>query len=54
MKFKIYPLKAWVWFFVLNVGIVNHIVIEPTNKWWLIEIVVVIISFYMSSSKGGK
>lgn len=52
MKSKITMAKAVVWFFVLNFGVVNQIVTEPTNKWWLIEIAVVIISLYMSSERG--
>lgn len=49
MTIKLCPLKALVWFFVLHFGVVNQIVTEPTNKWWLIEIVVVIVSLYMGS-----
>lgn len=33
MTIKVCPLKALVWFFVLNFGVVNQIVTEPTNKW---------------------
>ena len=52
MKVNVILLKALVWYFVLHFGVVNQIITEPTNKWWLIEIAVVIVSLYMSSSKG--
>lgn len=51
MTFNISLLKTLVWFVVLHFGVVNQIVTEPTNKWWLIEIAVVIVSLYMSSSR---
>ncbi len=51
MTINICILKALVWYFVLHFGVVNQIVTEPTNKWWLIEIAVVVISLYMSSER---
>lgn len=52
MTVNVSLLKALVWYFVLHFGVVNQIVTEPTNKWWLIEIAVIIVSLYMSSSRG--
>lgn len=52
MTIDICLLKALVWYLVLHFGVVNQIITEPTNKWWLIEIVVVILSLYMSSERG--
>lgn len=51
MTVNVSLLKTLVWYFVLHFGVVNQIVTEPTNKWWLIEIAVAIVSMYMSSSR---
>lgn len=40
-------LKMIVWFVVLNLGVCNQIWSEPVNYWWLIEIIVIIISYLM-------
>ncbi len=40
-------LKVVVWFFVINFSICNHIWTEPVSYWWVIEIVVLIISILM-------
>ena len=40
-------LKVVVWFFVINFSICNHIWTEPVSYWWVIEIIVLIISILM-------
>lgn len=40
-------LKMIVWFVVLNLGVCNQIWSEPVDYWWLIEIIVIIISYLM-------
>lgn len=51
MNVKFPVAKLIVWFFVLNFGVVNQIITEPTNKWWLIELMVLIVSLYMSAER---
>ena len=41
-------LKIIVWFIVINLTICNEIWQDPVNYWWLIEIVVLIISILIS------
>ena len=43
-------IRAFVWFFVLNCC-VNSLIKEPTDYWWLIEIIIVIISLIMVVDK---
>ena len=38
--------RAIVWFIVLNF-VAGHIWIEPVSYWWVIEIIILIISFLM-------
>jgi hypothetical protein len=52
MKVKFPMAKVMVWFHVLNFGVVNQIITEPTDKWWLIELMVLIVSLYMSGERG--
>ena len=40
-------LKVVVWFFVINFSICNHVWTEPVSYWWIIEIIVLIISILM-------
>ena len=40
-------IKVIVWFFVINFSICNHIWTEPVSYWWVIEIIVLIISILM-------
>ena len=40
-------LRMIVWFLVLNFGVCNQIWTEPTEYWWAIEILVLIISYFM-------
>ena len=40
-------LKVVIWFFVINFSICNHIWTEPVSYWWVIEIIVLIISILM-------
>ena len=40
-------LKVVVWFFVINFSICNQIWTEPVSYWWVIEIIVLIISILM-------
>lgn len=42
--------RVFVWFFVLNCC-VNSLIKEPTDYWWLIEIIIVIISLIMVVDK---
>ena len=39
--------KIVVWFFVINFSICNQIWTEPVSYWWIIEIIVLIISILM-------
>lgn len=39
--------KVVVWFFVINFSICNHIWTEPVSYWWVIEIIILIISILM-------
>ena len=39
--------KIVVWFFVINFSICNQIWTEPVSYWWVIEIIVLIISILM-------
>ena len=41
-------LKIIVWFMIINLTICNKIWQHPVNYWWLIEIVVLIISILIS------
>lgn len=43
-------IKGFVWFFVLNCC-VNSLIKEPTDYWWLIEIIIAIISLIMVVDK---
>jgi hypothetical protein len=40
-------IRMCVWFLVLNLGVCNQIWSEPVDYWWVIEIIVVIISYLM-------
>jgi hypothetical protein len=40
-------IKVIVWFLVINFSICNNIWTEPVDYWWLIEIIVLIISILM-------
>ena len=40
-------LKVVVWFFVINFSICNQIWTEPVSYWWVVEIIVLIISILM-------
>jgi hypothetical protein len=40
-------IKVIVWFLVINFAICNNIWTEPVGYWWLIEIIVLIISILM-------
>ena len=40
-------IKIIVWFFVINFSICNHIWTEPVSYWWIIEIIILIISILM-------
>lgn len=51
MKVKFPMAKVMVWFHVLNFGVVNQIITKPTDKWWLIELMVLIVSLYMSGER---
>ena len=39
--------RMCVWLIVLNLGVCNQIWSEPVDYWWIIEIVIVIISYLM-------
>ena len=39
--------KIVVWFFVINFSICNSVWTEPVSYWWIIEIIVLIISILM-------
>lgn len=39
--------KIVVWFFVINFSICNSVWTEPVSYWWVIEIIVLIISILM-------
>lgn len=47
MKF----IQMCIWFLVLNFGVCNQIWSEPVDYWWVIEIIVVIISYLMVRNK---
>ena len=47
-------LKVVVWFFVINFSICNHIWTEPVSYWWVIEIIVLIISILMVDKPSKK
>ena len=47
-------LKVVVWFFVINFSICNHIWTEPVSYWWVIEIIVLIISILMVDKHSKK
>jgi hypothetical protein len=47
---KVDIIKFWVWFFVI-LNCVSHIITHPVSYYWIIMIVVTIISFYMSVEK---
>ena len=40
-------IKVIVWFFVINFSICNHIWTDPVFYWWIIEIIILIISILM-------
>lgn len=40
-------IKVIVWFLVINFSICNNIWTEPVSYWWIIEIIVLIISILM-------
>ena len=46
--------KIVVWFFVINFSICNHIWTEPVSYWWVIEIIVLIISILMVDKPAKK
>ena len=41
-------LKIIVWFIIINLTICNEIWTDPVAYWWLVEIVVLIISVLIS------
>ena len=43
----LYFIKIIVWFLVINFAICNNIWTEPVSYWWIIEIIVLIISVLM-------
>jgi hypothetical protein len=43
----LYLIKVIVWFLVINFTICNTIWTEPVSYWWVIEIIVLIISILM-------
>ena len=43
----LYLIKVVVWFLVINFAICNNIWTEPVSYWWVIEIIVLIISVLM-------
>ena len=46
--------KIVVWFFVINFSICNQIWTEPVSYWWVIEIIVLIISILMVDKPSKK
>ena len=40
-------IKVIIWFLVINFSICNNIWTEPVSYWWIIEIIVLIISILM-------
>ena len=47
-------LKVVVWFFVINFSICNSVWTEPVSYWWVIEIIVLIISILMVDKPAKK
>ena len=47
-------IKVTVWFFVINFSICNSIWTEPVPYWWVIEIIVLIISILMIDKPANK
>jgi hypothetical protein len=47
-------IKVIVWFLVINFSICNQIWTEPVSYWWVIEIVVLIISILMVDKSAKK
>ena len=47
-------IKVVIWFFVINFSICNHIWTKPVSYWWVIEIVVLIISILMVDKSAEK
>lgn len=44
-------IRTMVWFMVLNFIVANNIFIAPVWYWWIIEIVILIISIIMVDKK---
>jgi hypothetical protein len=47
-------LRIIVWFLVINFAVCNQIWTEPTDYWWLIEIITLIISILMVDKSDKK
>jgi len=47
-------IKVIVWFLVINFSICNQIWTEPVSYWWIIEIIVLIISILMVDKSAKK
>ena len=51
MNVKFPVTKFMVWFLLINFGFVNQIITEPIDNWWIIELMVLIVSLYMSAER---
>ena len=47
-------LRVIVWFIVINFTVCNNIWKEPVSYWWIIEIIVLIISILMVDKSAEK